>query len=243
MRKTAIVSSLILAIVILSHGQDTPKAEAKMVREPFAGGDAAHAIQEVALDLKAQASGPEDRVGVRVCSKEKLPIALLTATASPFVLQEFLEHYGFTPQRILFLRSEECLARDPSLAVTEFWAIPKGADPPQSVERITADQAQVQVVKNSDAITSAHRYNAALRELGQKVNDQPEAVAVIIGSYYARPSAALERNLQKAKNVLKQSNVEANRVLVHTARVSGIREGRPREPAYPTLFVFRTKRA
>lgn len=242
MRKTAIVSGLILAIVILSHGQDITKTEARMVREPFVGGDALHAIQEVALDLKAHASGPEDRVGVRVCSKEKLPIALLAATASPFLLQEFLEHYNFTPQRILFLRSEECEVQDPSLAVTEFWAIPKGADPPASIESITADRAQAEVVKSSDTITSANVYNTALRDLVQKLSNQPERVAVIIGSYYARPSAALEKNLQKAKNVLKQSNVQANRILVHTARVGGIREGGEREPAYPTLFVFSTKR-
>jgi hypothetical protein len=237
------VTILILAVVIFSHGQDIKKNEAKMVREPFAGGDALHAIQEVALDLKEHASGADDRVAVRVCSREKMPIALLTATTSPFVLQEFLEHYGFTPQRILFLRSGDCLAQDPSIVVTEFWAIPKGAAPPASVESITADQAQVQVVKSSDTIKSANGYLAALRALAQRVSSRPEGVAVVIGSYYERPSAALERNLKKARSVLKQSNVQANRIYIHTAPVSSIRNGDEREPAYPTLFVFSTKRA
>jgi len=124
--------------------------------------------------------------------------------------------------------------------VTEFWAIPKGADLPASVESITADQAQVQVVKVSDTIKSANGYLAALRALTQQVSSRPERVAVVIGSYYERPSAALERNLQKARRVLKQNNVQANRIYIHTAPVSSIRNGDEREPAYPTLFVFGT---
>jgi hypothetical protein len=144
MIRTVIVTSLFLSFVVPSLGQNRTEIEAQMVRAPFAGGDALHAIQEVALDLKAQA-GAEDRVAVRVCSKEKLPMALVTAAASPFVLREHLEQQGIDGQRILFLRSEDCLARDPSIAVTEFWVVPKGAEPPASVESIRSDQAQMQL--------------------------------------------------------------------------------------------------
>jgi hypothetical protein len=71
-----------------------------------------------------------------------MPLALRQTTASPFILQEFLEHYGFNARRILFLRSEDCLAAwDSSIAVTEFWVIPTGAAPPPSVESITAEEA------------------------------------------------------------------------------------------------------
>jgi len=111
MRKTSTVTSLILAVVILSHGQDTTKIEAKMVREPFAGGDALHAIQEAALDLKEHASGAEDRVAVRVCSREKMPIALLTATASPFVLQEFLNITAPRPNEFCFYAQKTALLK------------------------------------------------------------------------------------------------------------------------------------
>ena len=142
MKKILTVVSLLLSIVSLSMGQDSAKA--KMVRAPFFGGDALHAIQEVALDFKEHATDPADRVAVRLCSKNKLRRALRQATASPFVLQEYLEHHGFNARRILFLRSEDCLAAgDPSIVVTEFWVIPKGAAPPTSVESITAEEAAV----------------------------------------------------------------------------------------------------
>jgi hypothetical protein len=47
-----------------------------------------------------------------------MPVALFTAAASPFILREHLEQHGFLPERILFLRSEDCLANDARIAVT-----------------------------------------------------------------------------------------------------------------------------
>ena len=144
MKTTLALATLLLSIVSLSIEQSSQKAKAKMMRTPFAGGDALHAIQEVALDFKEHATDPGDRVAVRVCSKKKMREALLQAAASPFVLQEHLEHYGFNARRILFLRSEDCLARNASIVVTEFWLIPNGAAPPPSVESITAEEANDQ---------------------------------------------------------------------------------------------------
>ena len=238
MLKTLIAVPLVLSVVILVHGQGATKIEARMVRGAFVGGDALHAIQEVALDLKAQATGPEDRVAVRVCSKEKLPIALLTATASPFVLREHLEHHGIEAQRILFLRSEDCLGGDPSIAVTEFWVVPKGAEPPASVESIRADRAQAQLVRAADEVKTRQDYADALQELLSKVSKRPEAVAVVVGLYYERPSALLVNNLRRARTVLLSGQGHASRVYVHTVRTSGIREGDEREPNYPNLYVF-----
>lgn len=238
MLRTLIAVSLVLSFVSVVHGQDSKKSEARMVRGAFLGGDALHAIQEVALDLKAHASGAGDRVAVRVCSKEKLPVALLTATASPFVLREHLKAQGFEAQRILFLRSEDCLARDPSIAVTEFWVVPKGAEPPASVESIRADRAQMEVARAADTIASAKDYSAALRDLISNVSNRPEAVAVVIGSYYKRPSAVLISNVQRARRVLLSDQGQVSRVYVHTAPAGGIRDVNEREPKYPDLFVF-----
>ena len=239
-RRTLIVAGLILSFVILSYGQNTKKADARMVREPFAGGDALHAIQEVALDLKAQATGIGDRVAVRVCSKEKMPVALLTATASPFLLRDQLQDYGFQTRLILFLRSEDCLAQDTSIAVTEFWVVPSGAEPPTSVESIRADQADVQVVKTADTIKTAQDYSAALRDLIRRTSNRADVVAVVLGSYYKQPGAPLQKNLQMAKRLLELGDVQASRIFTHAAPFSGVSDGEQREPAYPGLFVFST---
>jgi hypothetical protein len=241
MLRTLIAIMLVLSAVIVVHGQAASKIEARMVRGAFAGGDVQHAIQEVALDLKAQATGAGDRVAVRVCSKEKLPVALLTATASPFVLRQHLEHQGIEAQRILFLRAEDCLARDPSLAVTEFWVVPKGAEPPASVESITADRVQAQILRASQTIKSPADYRNALEQLISEVSNRPEAVAVVVGSYYKRPGPALVNNLKKARTVLLAGQGQASRVYVSTAPVPGIHEGYEREPKYPDLLVFTTE--
>jgi hypothetical protein len=237
MTKAAIAVGIFLALAISSPGQDVRQAEAKLVRSPFAGGDALHVIQEAALDLKEYASGAEDRVAVRVCSREPMPVALSTAAASPFILREYLEHYGFLPERILFLRSEDCLANNSRIAVTEFWAIPKGADVPRSVESIRSSQARLEVVRTEDTIKSAADYNAALRELIAKSSAKPEASVVIVGAYYKQPSSALKKNLHKAKRLLEKHGVPPNRVYVRAAPSSGIREGDEPEPKYPNLFV------
>ena len=241
MPKTLIAVALVLSFVTLVHGQDRATIKARMVREPFAGGDVLHAIQEVALDFKAQASGAGDRVAVRVCSKEKLPLALLTAAGRPFVLREQLNAQGFESQRILFLRSEDCLAKDPSVVVTEFWVVPKGAEPPASVESIRADQVHVESVKASQQIQGATEYRAALQELLEKVSNRPEAAAVVVGSYYKRPGAVLGRNLQTARRILLAGQGQASRVYVSTAPAPGIHDGYEREPKFPDLFVFTTE--
>jgi hypothetical protein len=49
MKKAAIAVAICLSLAIFSLGQEITQAEAKLVRHPFAGGDALHVIQEVAL--------------------------------------------------------------------------------------------------------------------------------------------------------------------------------------------------
>jgi len=237
MTKAAMAVGIFLSFVVSSPGQESGQVEAKLVRSAFAGGDALHVIQEVALDLKEYASGAEDRVAVRVCSREPMPVALSTAAASPFILREYLEHYGFLPERILFLRSEDCLANNTRIAVTEFWAIPKGADLPSSIESIRSSQALLEVVRTEDTIKSAAGYDAALRELIAKSRANPQASLVIIGSYDKQPGPALQKNLGKAKRLLEQHGVLPNRVYVRAAPSSGIRDGDESEPKYPNLFI------
>jgi hypothetical protein len=85
-------------------------------------------------------------------------------------------------RNISLLRSEGCLSHNPAIAVTEFWAIPKGATPPPSVESIRSSQAQLEVVRTEDTIKSAKGYRAALQQLAAKLRAKPEAAGVIVGN-------------------------------------------------------------
>jgi len=243
MRKAVVVLGLFLYFTTLSLGQESKQPEAKLVRSPFAGGDVIHVIQEAALDLKEYASGADDMVAVRVCSKEPLPVALSIAAASPFIMLEYLEHYGFSRERVLLLRSESCLGDNSAIAMTEFWAIPKGAVPPPSVESIKSSQAQLEVVRTEDTIKSAKGYGAALQKLIAKLRAKPESTGVVVGSYYEKPSLALERSLRKAQRALEQNGLSADRFYVRATPLLGERADNDPEPKYPSLFVVEVAKA
>jgi len=64
-----------------------------------------------------------------------MPLALSIAAMNPFIVARALNQgYNFSLERILFLRSEDCLGSDPAVAATELWAVPKGAALPPFVE-------------------------------------------------------------------------------------------------------------
>src|SRR5438105_4472484 len=135
MRKMMIIAlglTLFPSALIPIRPNIQPRAE--LVRRFYRSGDFIAVAQEAALDLKSHASGPDDMVAIRICSRSPMPLALSKSGISPFYMLPYLEHYGFTPDRISFLRSEDCLNDDHTITATEFWAVPKGATPPSSSE-------------------------------------------------------------------------------------------------------------
>ena len=242
MTKTILLFGLLVCIPTLSIGQENKQPRAKLVREAFIAGDSSHAIEEAALDLKEHASGKQDRVAVRVCTNERLPVALSIASASPFIMLEYLEHYGFSRERVLLMRSGDCLVKNSKIAVTEFWAIPDGASPPHSVESIRSSQASLQVVRTSDTVKTANEYRVALQEVIAKLRSNSNAKAVVVGYYLIKPSRALRRNLDEAKKVIGQYPRAADRLYVLAAPSSGMRESNEPETTYPNLFVIHIAR-
>lgn len=242
MKNMSVALALLLSLIGLPPRQADKRPEAKLVRTPFVGGDAMHAIQEAALDLKGYAPGEKDAVAIRVCSKRPLPVALSTATASPFIMLSYLEHYGFSRERVLFLRSEECLSTDPSVAVTEFWALPDGAAAPSSVDAVRASEVRLEVVRTGATFKGAKDYHLALQQLADKVHGKSDASGVVVGSYFERPSRALKSNLAAAKKALKKNLSSADRFYVLAAPDPGVHEGNEPEPNYPSLFLVEVAR-
>src|SRR5438876_234858 len=91
-------------------------------------GVAYNRVTEDVLTLSISVTAKERaRIAVRVCSKEPLPFALAIAGADAFHIAELLTGgYGYTAERVIFLRSEDCLSKYPSMTATEIWAIPEG---------------------------------------------------------------------------------------------------------------------
>jgi hypothetical protein len=102
-------------------------------------GAAYNRVTEDVLTLSLSVKAKERaQVAVRVCSKEPLPFALATAGADPFHIADLLTGgYGYTAERVTFLRSEDCLsAKEPLRPVTEIWTIPEGASLPAHDEAL-----------------------------------------------------------------------------------------------------------
>lgn len=199
-------------------------------------------LQELAIDLGGvHATKPDDTVVVRFCSKESLPMALTTAAASPGYLISILTgSYGYTQERILFLRSEDCLGPDPAVAATEFWAVPNGAALPPSVESIRSSQVRSETVGMEATSTEGTRnYRSAAQELAAKLRARPEAVGIVLGYYYRRPNAAMQRRLREVRTILEQSGLPQERYRVRLMRWTGERSVDPpeTEPMYPSLFI------
>lgn len=136
--------------------------------------------QEFAIDLGGvYGKHPGDTVAIRFCSKDPLPVALSTSAADYRYVISILEgSYDYTSDRVVFLRSENCLSSNRAVTATEFWIIPKGAAPPSSLESMKSSQVRIDPLGMLGLIGSARNYKAALQKLQTKLRANPEAVAV-----------------------------------------------------------------
>lgn len=197
--------------------------------------------QELAIDLGGvYGQNAHDKVAVRLCSKEPFPVALSTSAAAyGYVLSILQGSYGYTPERLLFLRSEDCLGSNRAVATTEFWVIPKGAALPSSVESVKYSQVQIDPLGTRALIENMRTYKAALQRLPTELRAKPEAVGVIVGYYYKQPNLMMKRRLSEARKMLAQSGLPQARYFVRLAPWTGEQALHPHdpEPRYPSVFI------
>lgn len=236
----ALITGLLLSSSSLFLSQESVRPAAKLVHR-YERACGYSCLQELAIDLGGvHANKNDDTVAVRFCSKESLAVALSTAAASPeYVISILIGSYGYTRERILFLRSEDCLGSDMKVAATEFWAIPKGAALPASVESFKSSQVQIDFLEAKGMIESGRKYKAALQKLPDRLRNAPDAVGVVVGYYYKNPSPAIKQRLREVEKLLEQSGLPKNRYFVRLAPWTGERSVDPPapEPKYPSVFV------
>jgi hypothetical protein len=232
---------LLLTLSNMLMNQEKHPPEARLVRT-FYKGDFLHANNEAALDLKAWAGGPDDRVAVRICSKEPMPLALAVASGRPFLLVSNLVNHGYSQERIMFLRSDSCLHNDPAIAATEFWAIPKGASLPSSTESIKSSQVKAESLMNKESEKNNKTYMIALQNLVAVLSTTPEASGIVVGYYNKSPSPKLTRKLRKAQSFLKNSKIPSDRYFVRTLPWTGSSDPGDLEPDVPDVIVVRVRK-
>jgi hypothetical protein len=220
-------------------GQNSARPNAELVRRYEHGcGDSCN--QELAIDLGGVAgTQPDDSVAIRFCSKESLPKALAFAASPPANVISILEGvYKYTPERILFLRSDDCISSNSAVAATEYWVIHKGGAIPPSIESVKSCQVNLGSLGYRGAI--ARDYRAALRDLPNKLKGNPARFGVVLGYYIKRPSRTLRQRLNEAKQFLEKSGLPQNRYIVSLKQWTGGYVADPPEPEtkYPDIAVI-----
>ena len=219
------------------------KPEGVQVRRYERGGSGFDAITEANYELTRRLDTSNDFAVVRICSKEPMPLALSVAVMNPFTVARALNQgYNFARERILFLRSEDCLGSDSSVAATELWAVPKGAALPAFVESIKSSQAQLETVGAKTLLAKGTRnYRLAVKALTSKVRTAPQAIGVVVGYYFEQPSPQLKRRISSAQRILEQSGLPRDRYSVRLMPWPGERSIDPAEPEpkYPSIFVVK----
>lgn len=245
MRQALLIVGLLLSSGV-SLGQGS-KPEAVQVRRYERTGSGFDAITEANYELTRIAAKPDDVAVVRVCSREPMPLALSIAAMNPFTVARALNQgYNFALERVLFLRSEDCLGSDSAVAATELWAVPKGAAMPVFVDSIKSSQARLETVGTKNLLAEGTRnYRLAVQRLTTKVRASPEATGVVVGYYFKQPSPELKRRVGEAQKMLKQSGLPRHRYSVRLMPWPGERSIDPPEPEpkYPSVFVVEVAKA
>lgn len=240
-----ILLELLLLFGASSAKDDRTRPEAKLIHR-FERSSGDYGLSEAVIDISMYAHELDGTAVVRVCSKEPLSVALLIAAANPFIVTERLSN-KYPPERVLFLRSEDCLGSYPEVAATELWAIPKGAALPSSAESIKSGQVRLEPVgtKSPPTANGVHNYRVAVEELVAKLHARPKAVGVILGYYYKNPSVVIKQRLHKVQSILEQSELPRNRYFVRLAPWTGEYAIDPPdpEPRYPSLFIVEVSKS
>lgn len=238
-----IVMLISLGLTESSIGQSNSPVAAKLVHR-YEHGCGYSCDQELAIDIGLNGRDASNIMAVRLCSKGSLPMALATAAAPPFYVIDILTgSYNYATDRILLLRSEDCLGADPAKAATEYWYVPKGATLPPYVEQIKSCQVQPGVMGWRGMFKSERSYRAALRQVPKWLGVNPDRIGVVLGYYINRPSPVLERELNETERFLQRSGIPKDKYIVHLMRWTGEYEEDEPEPKFPNISIIEVAKA
>lgn len=199
-------------------------------------------LDESLVSIADSIKDPGYRFALRICSKESLQESIAIAAVPPLSAYNFLvEAEGYDPERILLLRSEDCLSSNTINAATELWIVPQGAAPPSSVQSFKSCQVTLRSMLSQGLGKSARDYRNALRQLVPALHKRPQALGVVTGFYYTRrrrPLVTVKHSLHEARKVLKHSGIASDRYLVRLEPWNEEWSPQFPEPSYPAVYII-----
>jgi hypothetical protein len=211
--KLTIGVSILLCASLVTAQYNVQPASKMLIRYELAPGLNQLGERLQALDHPIN-SDDRSIAAIRLCSKNSLPIALATAAADPFVIAGRLQAFGYSPDHILFLRSEDCLSRRTGTSATEVWVIPENARSPNNIDSIPSSQVTVIPLGKQSGRLGMRDYRQALRNLIERLKANPRATGIIIGYVLHKPSPALRRRMSESTRTLERSGLSRDRYLL-----------------------------
>jgi hypothetical protein len=177
--RTLFSVALLLALAEFVSGQ-SPLQKAELIHR-YERGCGLSCTQELAIDLGGvRGATSDDIIAVRLCSKEPLPEALAYAASPPgYVIEILMGNYKYTSERIVVLRSDDCIGRNPAVAATEYWVVHTGGKLPSAIESVKSCQLDLGSLGTRGA--SFRGYRTALNNLPQTLKSNSAGFGVVLG--------------------------------------------------------------
>jgi hypothetical protein len=235
----------LLSLAFRVFAQSDSEVTARLFKR-YEHGASGHRTGEDVLTLTLSLTR-KDRamVAVRVCSKEPLAFALVTAGADPFQIAELVAGGpDYSPEQVMFLRADNCLSKYPSATATEIWAIPERASLPPHVEAFKSNEVKLITLGKRPANRGVRDYRSAVGEMINTLRADSASRGVVFGYFLERPSPMLRRRLREVRKMLRQSGLPSDRYLVRSMGWNDEVSTYPpdSEPVYPSLFVVEIAR-
>lgn len=234
-----ILSLFAVVLCAISTRSDSQPVARLFIR--YEEGVSYNRINETVVSLHHSMSGEvRAAIAIRVCSQEPIAFALATAAADPFLIADFLHGYGYSSDRVIFLRSEDCMSTNQLVPATEIWVIPEGASLPSHSEAITSSQIRLSPLGRMSTSRGMRDYKAALSKLVQNLRTNPSSVGLVVGYFLKKPSPTLRQRMDDVTRALEQSGLPRERYLVRLTYWPDEFSVYPPdpEPQYPNISVI-----
>ena len=248
------IQSLVLLATFVVGAQSRAHSEAKLIYRfeqqieyPHDYDVTTKAVERLSKYVTAE--NANDRVAMRICSKDSLLRAFYTAAGNPWeiwghMVTGWLAGWDkVSPERTLILRSADCLGSDVNVSPMELWALPASAPPPTFVESMKFCQLSFDHLAGNQLkgvrphLVKQREFESALLKLIARLRADPKALGLVWGYFLRERTAIIEQRLKDAHLFMERCGISQDRYVVRLSQFGGDFHSSTPEPNYPDVDV------